>query len=90
MEDGSVAVMGGFKVGEKSFPIFTVSENGLSLVSTGGHMIKGIWEFDPQGSGQVDLSKTLFPFFITRFDLCQELRPDPYFLIIFVSSIREV
>jgi len=40
-------------------------------------MVKGIWKLDPQGSCQVDLSKTLFPLIITLFNLCQELRPDP-------------
>jgi len=77
MEDGSVAMVGGFKVGEKPFAIPLVSEDGFSLVSTGGHMVKGIGELDPQGSCQVDLSKTFLPFLTTLFNLCQELRPDP-------------
>jgi hypothetical protein len=78
MEDGPiVAVVGGFKVGKKPFSISIVSENGFSLVSTGGHMVKGIWKLDPQWSSQVDLSKALLPFLITLFNLCQELRPDP-------------
>ena len=65
MENGSVAVVGGFKVGEKPFSIPLVSEDGFSLVSTGGHMVKSIGELDPQGSCQVDLSKTFLPFLIT-------------------------
>jgi len=78
MEDGSIAMMNGFQVGEKTFAIPLASEDGLSLVSTRGHMVKGIGELDPQGSRQVDLSKTFVPFLITQFNLCQELRPDPY------------
>ena len=65
MEDGSVTMVGGFKVGEKPFSIPLVSEDGFSLVSTGGHMVKSIGELDPQGSCQVDLSKTFLPFLIT-------------------------
>ena len=87
MDHGSIAMMSRFKVRDKFFSIPWVSEDGFSLISAGGHMVKGIWELDPQGSGQVDLSKTLFPFFITRFDLCQELRPDPYFLTNFICTV---
>jgi len=81
MEDGSIAMMNGFQVGEKTFAIPLASEDGLSLVSTRGHMVKGIGELDPQGSRQVDLSKTFVPFLITQFNLCQELRPDPMLLL---------
>ena len=52
MEDSTVAMVGGFKVGEKPFSIPLVSEDSFSLVSTGGHMVKGIGELDPQGSCQ--------------------------------------
>ncbi len=62
MEDCSVAMVGGFKVGKKPLTISIVSENGFSLVSTGGHMVKGIWKLDPQWSSQVDLSKALLLF----------------------------
>ena len=65
MKDASVTMMGGFQVGEKPFSIPLASEDGFSLVSTGGHMVKGIGEFYPQGSGQVDLSKTFLLFPIT-------------------------
>jgi hypothetical protein len=64
MEDGSVAMVGGFKVGEKPFSIPLVSEDGFSLVSTGGHMVKGIGEFDPQGSCQIDFSELFLAFLI--------------------------
>lgn len=61
MEDGSVAMVGGFKVGEKPFSVPLVLEDGFPLVSTGGHMVKGIRKINPQGSCQADLSKTFYP-----------------------------
>lgn len=62
MEDAPIAMMGGFQVGEKPFSVSVVSKDGLSLVSTGGHMVKSIGKLNPQGSGQVNLSKKFYPF----------------------------
>jgi hypothetical protein len=64
MEDGSIAMVRGFKIGEKPFSIPLVPEDGFSLVSTGGHMVKGIGEFDPQGSCQINFSEMFLAFLI--------------------------
>jgi len=56
MKDCPVPLMGRLQIGEKSLSIFIRPEDGLSLVSSRGHMIKSIRILNTQWTGHYKVS----------------------------------